>query len=380
MEKSLVKNNNPLTKKRDSNIELYRIITMFFIVAHHYVVNSGLTLEGGPVFSDPFSWRSIFLVLFGAWGKIGINCFVLITGYFMVNSNITAKKFAKLLGEVLFYNVIISSIFWITGYEPLTIKSMIFSLIPITSVAQNFTATYLIFFLTIPFLNILIRNMNEKQHIRLLLVCSFTYILFGFVHRVTMNYVSWYMVLYLISSYIRLYPKKLFNSTKLTGGVSVLCIIISAVSVVFGAWTYVKFDKNLIFYFVADSNTPLAVATGVSTFLFFKNIKLGYSKIINTISASTFGVLMIHANSDAMRKWLWQDLLDNVGMYSSKYMPLHAIGSVLAIFIICTLIDILRVNLIEKAFFRLWDKYFNKLKLKFEECENKLCDVFKIAK
>ena len=102
MEKSLVKNNNPLTKKRDSNIELYRIITMFFIVAHHYVVNSGLTLEGGPVFSDPFSWRSIFLVLFGAWGKVGINCFVLITGYFMVNSNITAKKFAKLLGEVLF--------------------------------------------------------------------------------------------------------------------------------------------------------------------------------------------------------------------------------------------------------------------------------------
>lgn len=89
---------------------------------------------------------------------------------------------------------------------------------------------------------------------------------------------------------------------------------------------------------------------------------------------------MIHANSDVMRKWLWQDLLDNVGMYSSKYMPLHAIGSVLAIFIICTLIDILRINLIEKAFFRLWDKYFNKLKLKFEECENKLCDVFKIAK
>ncbi len=380
MEKSLAKNNNPLTKNRDSNIELYRIITMFFIVAHHYVVNSGLTLEGGPVFSDPLSWRSIFLVLFGAWGKIGINCFVLITGYFMVNSNITAKKFTKLLGEVLFYNVIISSIFWITGYEPLTIKSLIFSLIPITSVARNFTATYLIFFLTIPFLNILIRNMNEKQHIRLLLVCSFTYILFGFVHRVTMNYVSWYMVLYLISSYIRLYPKKLFNSTKFTGGVSALCIIISAVSVVFGAWTCAKFDKNLIFYFVTDSNTPFAVVTGVSTFLFFKNIKLGYSKIINTISASTFGVLLIHANSDAMRKWLWQDLLDNVGMYSSKYMPLHAIGSVLAIFIICTLIDILRINLIEKVFFRLWDKYFNKLKLKFEEYENKLCDVFKIEK
>lgn len=28
--------------KRSSNIELFRIITMLIIVAHHYVVNSGL--------------------------------------------------------------------------------------------------------------------------------------------------------------------------------------------------------------------------------------------------------------------------------------------------------------------------------------------------
>lgn len=29
-------------KRRDSGIELFRIITMLLIVAHHYVVNSGL--------------------------------------------------------------------------------------------------------------------------------------------------------------------------------------------------------------------------------------------------------------------------------------------------------------------------------------------------
>lgn len=27
---------------RNSNLELYRIIVMFFIVSHHYLVNSGL--------------------------------------------------------------------------------------------------------------------------------------------------------------------------------------------------------------------------------------------------------------------------------------------------------------------------------------------------
>lgn len=31
------------TKERSSNFELYRIICMLMIVAHHFVVNSGLT-------------------------------------------------------------------------------------------------------------------------------------------------------------------------------------------------------------------------------------------------------------------------------------------------------------------------------------------------
>ena len=29
-------------KNRDSNIELYRIVLMLLIIAHHYVVNSGV--------------------------------------------------------------------------------------------------------------------------------------------------------------------------------------------------------------------------------------------------------------------------------------------------------------------------------------------------
>lgn len=33
-----------MNKARNSNIELYRIIVMFFIVSYHYLVNSGLLL------------------------------------------------------------------------------------------------------------------------------------------------------------------------------------------------------------------------------------------------------------------------------------------------------------------------------------------------
>lgn len=206
-------------KQRESNLELFRIITMILIVAHHYVVNSGLTATGGAIYSNPWSFHSVFLLTLGAWGKIGINCFVLISGYFMCKSNITARKFAKLFFEIMFYRIVINFIFWISGYSVFSLKSLLKILIPVSEIGTNFTSSYIVFFLFIPFLNILVNNMSEKQHIYLLLLCSFTYVFLGTVpfFYITMNYVSWFIVLYFMSSYIRLYPKDIFENTKFWG-------------------------------------------------------------------------------------------------------------------------------------------------------------------
>ena len=99
---------------RNSNLELYRIILMLLIIAHHYVDNSPL-LE--IIRENPSSKESIFLWLFGMWGETGINCFLMITGYFMCCQNITLRKFLKLFLEVLFYNVLIYCIFVLFGYR-----------------------------------------------------------------------------------------------------------------------------------------------------------------------------------------------------------------------------------------------------------------------
>ena len=97
-------------KIRNSSLELFRIIAMILIIAHHYVVNSGIQAHMALAPSSP---QSLFLYIFGAWGKTGINCFVLITGYFMCKSHISVKKFIKLLGEIMFYRIVIRSIFMI---------------------------------------------------------------------------------------------------------------------------------------------------------------------------------------------------------------------------------------------------------------------------
>lgn len=334
-------------KKRDSSIELYRIIVMLFIVMHHYVINSGLTTSDGPISGNLLSWRSIFLLLFGAWGKTGINCFVLITGYFMSKAQITLKKFLKLLFEVEFYRIVIWIVFFILGYETFSLQRIIKLLLPFINIETNFTGCFLVFYLMIPFLNILINNMDEKLHQRLIMLLGFVYIVLGTVpaFEVRMNYVSWFCVLYIIAAYIRFYPKKIYDNRIIWGYVALGGIFIASCSVVRGAWISAHTASWRVYEYVSDSNNFLPVIIGISSFLYFKNLNMKYNKFINTVAASTFGVLQIHANSGAMRTWLWKDTLNNVGMYHSTWLGVHAIGSVIVVYSVCTMIDYLRIKL-----------------------------------
>ncbi|WP_366946850.1 hypothetical protein [uncultured Bacteroides sp.] len=72
---------------------MFRIVLMILIIAHHYVVNSGI--QELYDFSD-INGNMLFLQFFGFAGKIGINCFLLITGYFMCQQKVRLVKFLKL--------------------------------------------------------------------------------------------------------------------------------------------------------------------------------------------------------------------------------------------------------------------------------------------
>ena len=363
--------NSAPAKVRSSNLELYRIVVMLLIVLHHYIANSGLVsmLEDAA-----FSGKAAVALLLGAWGKPGINCFVLITGYFMCTSQITMKKFAKLLLEVYFYKAVLYAIFVITGYIPLSLSVIMRVVVgPFTSVASNFTGCYVLFFLLIPFINKLISCLSQKQHLTLVLLLLTIYTVIGGLDGISvfsakMNYVSWFTVLYLIAAYIRLYPNKLLENTKLWGWATLVIFLLGNASVVAGFYLGDKLNMpKLIYFFVADCNKILALSFGVTSFLFFKNIRIPYSKFINTVGATTFGVLCIHANSPTMRQWLWGSFLKVTDIYiyiSPLRFALCAIVSTLAVFAVCSVIDMLRIRFLETPFFRLWDRFYPRISKK----------------
>ena len=177
---------------------------MLMIVAHHFVVSSGLTGVDSPLSNGSFSLNGVFLWLFGMWGKTGINCFMMITGYFMCTSKITSRKFIKLLAQVYFYNIVIYIIFLVSGYEVISVVRIVKLLMPFWVFGGDFIGCFIVFYLTIPFWTILVQNMNKRQHGLLLILLLGCYTILGSIptFRVTYNYITWFGIIFLIASFM----------------------------------------------------------------------------------------------------------------------------------------------------------------------------------
>ena len=84
-------NKGDIVTQRQSNIELLRVISMFWVLLGHYYVLS----EYSTVDTISFNW--IGMQFLGAWSKVAVDIFVIITGYFLVNQNFRWNKVLKLL-------------------------------------------------------------------------------------------------------------------------------------------------------------------------------------------------------------------------------------------------------------------------------------------
>ena len=339
----------PIQKQRNSNLELYRIIVMLLIVAHHSVFHSGVMEE---MAQNPLCAKSLFFYVLGMWGRTGIDCFVLITGYFMCKSHITIQKYLKLLLEVIFYNVVIYGVFVALGKQSFSVNELFWSIFPFREITGLFVPCFLLFYLFIPYLSILVSHIDKKMHARLIVLCLAIYTLTVTLpqFQVSMNHVTWYCVLFFIASYIRNYGLFPRLSTRNWGGITLLCMMLSIISVLCVVYCDYHFGKQTPPYKYVSPSGICAVMTSVSSFMYFKDLKIKNNQFINMVAASTFGVLLIHDNCAIMRQWLWQELVNVKAIYSLAISSamLQMVSVVLAVFIICILLDMLRKHTIER--------------------------------
>lgn len=300
---------------------------------------------------------------------MGINCFLLITGYFMCKQNCTWYKFLKLILEVKFYKFLFYGIFIAVGYSAFNLKGfykMFFSIFE--QFPEGFVAGYICLFMLIPFINKVIEAFDKKQLSKLILtLLTISTFIPAVVHGSKFEYISWYPTVYLIGAYIRLYPSKWTENLSISVKMFLSTMTLAILSIVTISFASNFLNVELpIYYFLVDSNKIFAIACAITMFLVFKNMKIRPSRIINTMAKATFGVLLIHANSDTMRQWLWRDTLQNTNYFDSQYLWIHALASVLVIYIVCVAIDLVRIYLLERPLFRMLGHRWPVLKKSWE--------------
>ena len=91
--------------KRQANFELLRVVAMFMIISLHYLV------KGGAAVPFPFAAGEnpvgVLAWLIEAFCIVAVNCYVLISGYFLVESAWKPGRAVSLVLQVLFYSLLI---------------------------------------------------------------------------------------------------------------------------------------------------------------------------------------------------------------------------------------------------------------------------------
>lgn len=336
------------TNKRNSNIELLRILSMIMIILHHSYIHSDIK-------SHLSNTNYIIFAILSLIGQLAINIFILITGYYMVNKKTNKKSIAKLIFETIFYSYFILILY--LNFSPHKQNSTILKLCtPITSDSHWFITAYILLYISIPFINKLIENLNKKQftQLNIFFIICFSILPSIFILLHYFSIYTWFIVLYSIGAYLRLYKDNIkFKDSN-------IILIISIIALISTVIVQMKYKTSYINLNYTSNFLSLLISIGI--FMLFINLKDFKSGIINSIASSTLGIYLLHDNF-LVRDFIWKRLHIE-DFIVEKHFWIREILLVLTIFLVGLVIDKLRQIFIEKPIFKLWIVLKKRIKIK----------------
>lgn len=341
---------------RESNFELLRIIAMFLIVLIHlcgYGISNEQYLGGMRLNKAIYAASRIS-------GNVGNSIFFMLTGYFLVQSEMKLAKIKKLFFQVLFY-VFIALLVFIIPYkfgfynypdlEKKQILHFLFNLTyPISGGTWWFITTYTLLYFISDSINKYLRPLTRKQFLILLTIMlilnafrwtnsgiynpllsvSLAYAIGAFfrihIQKVELQFYKYYVailivfLLWCIGSYAEMYVIQHF-SPELSIKQKLLAMIINCVK-----------------------GIPTLV---ISCILFYlaMNTHITYNKFINYISSCTLAVYLFHESPFA-GQLLWKKIFNVSIQFESKYFGVFVLCDILAVFLMTIVLETLRRNIL----------------------------------
>lgn len=335
---------------RNTSIELLRIISMIMIMFHHFAYHGNFEWNFNEV-TLPHLWYDVILM----GGKVGVDIFVLISGYFLIENTeklFQPKKLLKFWGQVVFYSIMTYLLSVMLRLNAFEIKQLIKVCLPITYPGWWFASTYFMLYLIHPFLNKLLHGLSktEYQYLILMMVLCWSIIPTATTQLFESNSLLWFVTLYGIAGYVNLYGGNQKLQSKHYFSLYFMVLIITytvSTTFLFLGTKKEEWSTHAIDFFEIERLPILLMA--ITLFMGFVTLKMNYHKWINMIASATFGVYLIH-DSSYIRYYLWTNIFKINQYQDSTFLILYSILVVFILYVSCTMIDLIRKKLVEKPY------------------------------
>lgn len=360
-----MKNNIEIKKEsineRNYAIDILRIIAMLMIISLHF-------FSYNPAIKSisPFSIVGILKRILHSISAISVNCYILISGYYLIKFQFKLKKIMHIVAEVWIYSVLIYIILIFQGSAVYSIKNMIFAFIPTLTREYWFITSYIGAYIFSPILRNILNKMDKRTHAMAIIIGFLLFVVYYnfFFFCDNLNFggstgIVWFIYLYVCGNYIYKYD---LSKLKMNIKNYILSIVLALGSQIPFLIIYVLSRKKIFLQgatiFDSVYNSIFVFISSILFFKIFVSLKIYIrsvllKKIINLLTTGSLAVYLIHDNK-YMRNYLWKNIAIEVNE-NIYFFVFYWFLVIIFIYIFCAIIDVFR-QIIEKKIFKKIDK------------------------
>ena len=282
------------TKKRNSSIELLKLISIILIVLSHAAASAPIATKNG---GDLVLLNSLKITITNL-GQIG-NCIFFVSSVWLLleSYNVKINKAIKMIVESFCTSVFCLAIVLLAGYN-IPLKEIVFSFFPLTFGFYWFISCYILIYLIHPYINYVIEKLSQFQ--LFCIVSSFVLLYSVYVLILGGDYFYYneligFLSLYFITAYFKKYSNNKLSSKKLCILILLpsLLWIIGSVFLAILAANVASFSNKSLWLNKFINPCFVAIALGLVS---FANKRKFYLASINYLSSLTLIVFMLHNN------------------------------------------------------------------------------------
>lgn len=329
--------------QRHLGIDALRILAMFMVVLLHVLGQGGVLLGGNDVtlrYSMPW--------LLETMAYCAVNCYGLITGYVCIHSHHKYKRIVALWFQVFFYTTLITLITALVNPGTLGKEEFYNAVFPMLRKQYWYFTQYTGLFFLMPFLNKLLLGLSKQQMQGLVLtIFVFLSLLPCIIHNDLLISGSgysmlWLAALYVIGAYIKRYGFTLRCPKPICLLIYSICTFIAWGGILLQGAGIMEYGRRFLNY-----TSPFILCSALALFFFFLQCNFSGKasrNMIPVLAPVSFGVFLIHTHP-----LIYQGRLKHAFTFFHNYPVvltlLFCFLAALAIYLLCSLIDYLRLKL-----------------------------------